>query len=423
MLLAFDGMMGSPLSRGALDGTPAPSRTSTTTRGARRRLLGLDVDSLVQRATRRTGLDDFGDTWFRQPLERLAASIDDEANLTLLGRLAARAEIAGLLDNRLLMLGDRRQHPGIAGEQIRRPLVITGLPRTGSTFLHGLLAQDPANRVPLHWELRYPSPPPEPSTRDSDRRIARAARQLRWFLRLAPDFRKIHPIGARLPEECIVALSHSFLSFEFSSNWYVPSYQEWLEQQDLLPAYAWHRRFLQQLQWKCRAERWLLKAPPHLPGMAALCATYPDVNVIVTHRNPLEVVPSVASLHVVLRRTFARDVDPRAVGREVSRMLADDIHRGFAARDGGCAPPEQFLDVWYTQLLDEPLAVVRRIYRRFDLPLSDDVVGRMERYVATHPKDQHGAHRYTLAQFGLDADVERRRYRDYWDRWHTPIAG
>jgi hypothetical protein len=389
----------------------------------RRRLLGLDVDRLLHAATRRTGLDDFGDTSFRQPLERLVDAIENEARLTLLGRIAAREELVGILENRLLLERDRRRHPGIAREEIRRPLFITGLPRSGSTFLHGLLAQDPANRVPLHWELRFPSPPPEWSTRATDRRIARAARQLKWFLRLTPEFRKIHPVGARLPEECIMILSHSFLSFEFSSNWFVPWYQDWLEQQDLRPAYRCHRRFLQQLQWRCGGDRWLLKAPPHLPGMAALCATYPDANLIITHRDPLEVVPSVASLHVVLRRTFARDVDPRAVGPEVSRMLADDIRRGFGARDGGCAPREQFLDVWYAQLMDDPLAVARRIYRHFDLPLSDDVVGRMRHYVATHPKDRHGAHVYTLAQFGLDDETERRRYRDYWDRWSTPARG
>ena len=171
--------------------------------------------------------------------------------------------------NRLMLERDRARYPGIAHERIRRPLVITGLPRSGSTFLHGLLAQDPASRVPLHWELRFPSPP-ERSTRDTDPRIERVARQIRWFFRVAPEFQKIHPVGAQLPEECVVILSHAFLSFEFSSNWFVPSYQSWLEQHDLEPAYRYHRRFLQQLQWADARERWLLKAPPHLPGLRAL---------------------------------------------------------------------------------------------------------------------------------------------------------
>jgi sulfotransferase family protein len=388
----------------------------------RRRLFRLDADRMLSVASRRTGLHDFGEPVFREPLERLVRSLEREARLNLIGGFAAREDLTGMLVNRLTMEGDRARHPGIAQQHIRRPLVITGLPRSGSTFLHGLLAQDPASRVPLHWELRFPSPPPDASTRDTDPRIDRAARHLRWFFRLAPEFRKIHQVGARLPEECVVILSHAFLSFEFSSNWFVPSYQSWLEQQDLEPAYRHHRRFLQHLQWGCPGERWLLKAPPHLPGLRALCAVYPDANVIVTHRDPLEVVASVASLHVVLRRTFSRAVDPLAVGPEVSRMLAGDIRRGFAARDDGCAPGEQFLDVWYGQLMDDPLGVVRRIYRHFDLPLTTAVDARMRAYLAANPKDRNGRHVYSLGQFGLDRDVERARYREYWERWHDPVG-
>ena len=385
-----------------------------------RRLLRLDTRRLLAAARQRTGLSDFGDPDFHEPLDRLLRSLEREAHLNFVGRVGARTDLVGMLANRLMLEADRARHPGIAAQEIRRPLFITGLPRSGSTFLHGLLAQDPAHRVPVHWELRYPSPPPERASCETDPRIERAARQLRWFFRLAPEFRKIHPVDARLPEECVVILSHSFLSFQFSSSWSVPSYQGWLEQQDLRPAYRYHRRFLQHLQWRHAAERWLLKAPPHLPGLRALFAIYPDADVIVTHRDPLEVVASVASLHVTLQRTFSDVVDPVAVGHEVTRMLAADIRRGFAARDDDCAAAERFVDVWYTQLMDDPLAVVRRIYRHFDLPLSDEAQSRMRAYLATNPKDRHGPHHYSLAQFGLDPESERARYRDYWDRWSDP---
>ncbi len=387
-----------------------------------RRFLPLDARRMLATASRRTGLEDFGDDSFRDPLARLVRSIESEARLNLIGRIAAREDLTGMLMNRLFVERDRAQHPAIAREEVRRPLVILGMPRSGSTFLHGLLARDPAYRVPLHWELRFPSPPPERETRATDPRIARAARHIRWFHRLAPEFKKIHPVGAELPEECVVVLSHAFRSFEFSSTWFVPSYQSWLEHADLEPAYRYHRRVLQHLQWRCPGDRWLLKAPPHLPGLRALCAVYRDADLVMTHRDPLEVVASVASLHVTLRRTFSRAVDPLLVGPEVSRMLADDIRRGSAARDDGCAPPERFLDVWYTQLMDDPLAVVRRIYRRFDIPLTAEADARMRAYLAAHPKDREGRHVYSLAQFGLDADVERARYRDYWDRWSTPAA-
>ena len=260
-------------------------------------------------------------------------SLASEARLNLMGRVAAREDLTRMLSNRLRLERDRHLHPEIAAEEIRRPLFIAGLPRSGSTLLYNLLAQDPANRVPLNWETMYPSPPPERATHETDPRGAQADRQIRWFGRLQPEFRKIHPVAARLPEECVVILSHTFYSFQFSSMYFVPSYQSWLERQDLRPAYHFHRRFLQHLQWRCRAERWVLKAPPHLPALDALFAVYPDAGLILTHRDPLEVVASVASLHAVLRSAFSDAVEPAAVGPEVSRMLADDIARGMQALD------------------------------------------------------------------------------------------
>jgi hypothetical protein len=279
------------------------------------------------------------------------------------------------------------------------------------------MAQDPANRVPLNWEIMYPSPPPERRTHATDPRGARAERQIRWFQRLQPEFRKIHPVGARLPEECVVILSHTFLSFQFSSMYFIPTYQSWLERQDLRPAYRFHRCFLQHLQWRCRGERWVLKAPPHLPALDALFAVYPDAGVILTHRDPLEVVPSVASLHTVLRRTFSNVVEPAAVGPEVSQMLVNDITRGIEALDRGCAPPGQVVDVRYTDLLRDPIAAVERIYAHFDLPFRSDVAARMRRFPLENWQDRNGRHEYSLEEFGLDAATERRRYRSYCERF------
>ena len=385
--------------------------------GTGRRFVRLDEEGLLAAAQRRTRLADFGDLAFRDPLQRLLHSLDTEARLNLVGRVAAREDITRVLVNRLELQRDRQQYPGIAAEEIRRPLFITGMPRSGSTLLHGLLAQDPANRVPLNWETLHPSPPPEWATHETDRRIERAEREIRWFSLLAPQFRKIHPVGARLPEECVVILSHAFLSFQFSSTYFVPSYQSWLEQQDLSPAYRFHRQFLQHLQWRCGSERWVLKAPPHLPGLRALFATYPDAGVIMTHRDPLEVVASVASLHTVLRQTFSDAVDPLQVGPEVAGLLAGDIRRGLQVLDNGCVPADRLLNVTYSALIADPLAVVRRIYAQFDLPLTAAVEARMQRFLAEHPRDRDGHHEYSLQQFGLDADRERERFRTYRERF------
>ena len=381
------------------------------------RLVQLDEERLLAEARRRADSSDFGEGEFREPLRRLLQSWDTEAELTLLGRIAARQDTTRLLVNRLRMQADRQRHPTIADEEIRQPLFVTGLPRTGTTLLHGLLAQDPANRVPLNWEVMLPSPPPERGSRGRDRRIDIIERQIRWFHRLAPEFRKIHPVGARLPEECLIINSHSFLSFQFQTSHHVPSYQSWLETQDLRPSYAMHRRVLQHLQWRARPARWVLKAPAHLYGIEAIFAVYPDAGVVFTHRDPLEVVPSMASLHTELRGTFSDGVDAHAVGREVTTRWARGIDLALGVRDGGCAPADRFLDIQYTDLVRQPLETVERLYRHFGMRFDALVEGRMRRFLLDSPKDKHGPHRYSLAQFGLDPDEERQRYRAYRERF------
>lgn len=392
-------------------------RGSRALRGPGRRYVQLDEQKLLDDARARTGLHDFGDDGFREPLRRLLASYDDEARLTLLGRIAARQDTVRLLSNRLRLVEDRRRHPEIAAQSIHQPLFITGLPRTGTTLLHGLLAQDPANRAPLNWEMMFPSPPPGRPGAHRDRRAEMAARQIRWFHRLAPDFQRIHPIGARLPEECLIITSHAFLSFQFQTSHRVPSYQAWLEAQDLRPAYHQHREFLQQLQWQAPPRHWVLKAPAHLYGIDAIFAAYPDAGVVLTHRDPLEVVASVASLHSVLRDTFSDGVDPFEVGAEVCQRWSAGIARALHDRDSGRVPSERFADVLYADLLRDPIGIVRQLYARFDRHLTPAAEERMRRFLAMHPKDKFGRHHYSLEQFGLDAATVRKQFRDYRRRF------
>lgn len=382
-----------------------------------KRYVQLDEQRLLDDALARTGLSDFGDLGFLQPLRRLLESYEAEAGLTLLGRIAARQDTVRLLSNRLRLHEDRRRHPEIAAQRIEAPLFVTGLPRTGTTLLHGLLAQDPGNRAPLNWEMIFPSPPPERAARRRDRRIDLAERQIRWFHRLAPEFQHIHPIGARLPEECLIVTSHSFLSFQFQTSHRVPGYQRWLEAQNLGPAYRQHRELLQQLQWHGPPRQWVLKAPAHLFGIDALFATYPDARVIMTHRDPLEVVGSVASLHTVLRATFSDTVDASEIGAEVCQRWAAGITRALRARDRGDIPGDRCADVMYADLVRDPIAAVRRLYARFDRPLTTTAEDRMRRFLAAHPKDRFGPHRYSLAQFGLEAERIREQYRSYRDRF------
>ncbi|HEV7730700.1 MAG TPA: sulfotransferase [Candidatus Binatia bacterium] len=379
-------------------------------------LVRLEAPSLIDEARRKARLDDFDEDGFREAFTRIIESFEHESGLSLLGRIAARQDLVRLLTSRLQLVDDRRRHPDIAAEPVRRPLFVTGLPRTGTTLLHGLLAQDPANRAPLHWESAFPSPPERTRSR-VQQRIDLAARQLRWFHRLNPDIRRMHAIGAKLPEECLMITSHSFLSYQFQTSHHVPSYQAWLESHDLLACYDWHRRFLQHLQWRGRGERWVLKAPAHLFGLPALFATYPDAGVVFTHRDPTEVAASLASLTTVLRRTFSDEVDPRAVGAEMTDRWARGIYKALSDRDGGCGRSEQFLDVRYADLVRDPMGTVRHLYAHYDMPFTDVAEDRMRRFLAANPKDKNGQHDYTLGDFGLDVDAERVRYRQYAERF------
>jgi hypothetical protein len=378
---------------------------------------GLTQERLISSACRKTGFDDFGALSFHEPLRRLIDSMETEADLNPVGRLAAREDLIRLLANDLLMEEDRKRNPAIAEEEIGRPVIITGLPRTGTTLLHSLLALDPANRVPVTWETMYPSPPPEASTCNTDRRIRQVEGQIRWFRRLVKGFERIHPVGPCLPEECLIILSHSFMSYQFETTYRLPSYLEWLEGADLREAYEVHRRFLQHLQWRCAGKRWVLKAPAHMFAFEAMFRVYEDACVVMTHRDPIEVSASNASLTATLRSAFSDGVDPLEVGPECSRRWAEAIDRAVRSRDGSCAPAERFVDIYYSDLISDPAGAVRMVYRSFDLPLPDGMEERIRGFLGKNPKDRFGKHRYRLEEFGLDREGEERRYASYRERF------
>lgn len=377
--------------------------------------LRVEEPALLDAACRQAGLDDFGGDAFREPLHRLLDSITREARPNLMGRLAARQEILQLLVNRLYLQRDRKAHPEIAAQKITSPLFIVGLPRTGTTLLHSLLAQDPQNRVPLTWEVMYPSPPDQT---DVKQRIARAKSNLAWLDRLAPDFKSIHLTGAEIPQECVAIMSHVFMSDEFDTLFNVPSYREWFEGGDIRPAYACHRQFLQHLQFRRPANRWVLKAPAHMLSLGALFETYPDARIVQTHREPLEVIASTASLTVVLRSVFSDHVYPALIGREMSEFWAKMLETFMDLRKNH--PPQQFLDLDYAEIVRAPLDAVRRLYDHFGSTFTPEAEQRMRDFLAKNPKDKHGAHRYTMSQFALSPAAESPRFARYRERFNIP---
>ncbi len=380
-------------------------------------LVRLDDSAFLAEATARTTLEDFGDARFRDALRRLLASLESEASLTVLGRWMVRTDVLRLLENRLRMTDVHRRHPEIADGAVTAPLFILGLPRTGTSILHELIAQDPASRVPMTWEVMHPWPPPEAATFETDPRIAAVETHFAGIDRVLPDFKKIHPMGARLPQECVALTAHDFATMIHHTTHRVPSYQAWLEDTDLRWVYASHRRQLQYLQWKAPASRWVLKSPGHLWALDTLLDVYPDARLVQAHRDPLKVVASLTSLVTVLRSLASDDVDPLEIARDWTARLARGLERTMRVREEHRVPASQVFDVHFRDLMADPIAMVKRIYAHFGMTLGPEAEARMRRFLAENPSDKHGTHRYTLVAAGLDVDAERARYRAYQERF------
>lgn len=380
-------------------------------------LIRLDETDLMARAARSSGLSDFGDDAFREPLRLLLDGFEREARLTTLGRAIARTDIVRLLENRLHIVDTLKHEPAITQASIRSPIFIIGLPRTGTTILHQLLAQDPANRVPMSWEVQNVWPPPERATYDSDPRIAIVEKHFSGVDRIIPGFKQMHPMGALLPQECVALMAHDFATMIFHTTHNVPTYQAWLETSDMRWLYASHKRQLQYLQWRCPADRWVLKSPGHLWMLEALLAIYPDARIVQTHRDPLKVIASLTSLVTYLRSMASDHHDPLAIAADWSARLGRGLENTMRVRDQAQLDGQRIFDMQFGEFIADEVAMVRRIYDHFGIDFSADAEARMRRFLAANPADKHGRHRYTLADAGLDAATERRRYAAYQERF------
>lgn len=395
----------------------APVRMFNLIGGGLRRvgvtLVDLSAQSLCNAAMRRSGLTDFGDQSFREPLEVLVRSLETEARLNTFGRVHARGYITNALSNRLMLEDWWTRHPEILTGTIRRPLYILGLPRTGTSLLLKLLASDPTSRWLAFWEAHEPCPPPSRDTYANDPRRRRAARRVRMLDYLAPDFRGIHEFESDGPEECYPLLANTLIGAQYSWMFDIPGYDAWLSACDMKPAYAYYRRQLLLLQWHWPGQHWVLKSPVHLFALDALLASFPDARIIQLHRDPAKVVASLCSLVATTRAVATDTIDNAALGARVVEGLVEGLDRCMRARQG--ADPVQVCDVQYVDLLRDPLATARDIYQRFGLTLDAQAQARMKQCLEESPQHKHGVHRYSLEQWGLSADGVRRQFARYRD--------
>lgn len=387
-----------------------------------------DEDAVLAAAAAASGLDDFGDAPFREPLRVLLASYAT-APVHRAGAQILRDGVVRSLVNRLRAQHWRKTHPEIADEVIAAPLVVVGMMRSGTTLVQRMLASDPRHYCTYGFESLEPAPrlgvlPDEP-----DPRIADALAREQATRAHAPEYFAIHPTYATQAEEEIMFLADAFLSHVPEASCDVPAYRAWLDRQDFSPAYRHLHRTLQLLQWEKkrrgqRRRRWVLKTPAHLGYLDDLLATFPDAHVIHLHRDPVETIASGASLNATLWRMTTADVDPHEVGRQWLARMRWTNERAMAARDRMPDAAARFTDVSFRAAMADPLAQIERIYARSrartGIELTTEAREAMLAWRAADAREKLVKHAYTPEQFGLTRERIRDAFAAYVDRFVPP---
>ena len=376
-------------------------------------------ERLVATACEEAGSDDFGDGGWQPGLDRLTDGLVNEARLSAIGVEIAYLDLMRALKNRLGVIAWRKEHPEIAREPVIAPIVIVGQPRTGTTILYDLLAQDPDLRAPLTWEVDAPCPVPQPETYHNDPRIAQTQASIELSEQIIPGFLAFHPMGALVGQECVRITASEFTSMIFSVQYRLPSYYRWLlYEADHAGAYRFHRIFLQHLQSGVSGQ-WLLKSPAHLWHLDALLTEYPDALIVQTHRDPLNVISSIAALTHHLRRMGTDDSNIAECAAQSYEEVVVGLGREMALRDSRAVPAERVIDVLFTDFVNDPLTTITDIYQKLGRELRPDTAQKMRYFLAAHPGDGGGG-RYTWSDTGLDAAEVRDRVSAYQDSYGVP---
>lgn len=383
-------------------------------------MVPLDVGSLVDAARRETGLHDMGDPDWEEPLGVLVHALESEAELNLMGRLATRSELLLFIRNRLHVTDLVKNNPEITRQPVEAPIIITGLPRTGTSILQEVLHQDPRLRSPLFWETYFTGEAARSGSTDA---AAQRVGDLiaRQWIRVTPQIQTMHETAGHIPAEDASVWNYSFISDAIMSFYQIPSYHAWVNQADPMIIYKYHRLALQVLQWKQPGRRWFGKTLYHLGCLPKLFEAYPDASVIHTHRDPLRSMASVTNL----LRTFYwarsdQDFDQPGFAEIITGpATAARLEQVMQWRDDGTIPNDRIVDSRYQDLVEDPAAAARKIYDRLDIPFSDEDAGRITAYLAFKPKHKHGVHAYRTM---TPEQVARTRpyFKRYQERHNVP---
>lgn len=367
---------------------------------------------ILENARRASGFE-VRDPMFLEGLERLVHGLETHARLSAFGRLAMRGTVQRLADSRARVERALAEHPGIGNEEVQAPVFIVGMPRSGTTILHALLHLDRGHRAPRCWECLLPHPAPGLEDHEDNQRIETVRKEFDQVFRLVPDFRRKHYMTADSPQECVGVTALNFTSFQYVAMAWLPEYLDWLAKADQVRNLRWHRRFLQFLQsGGVPSRRWLLKSPVHMMRLRALFEVYPDARVIVTHRHPKSLVPSVASLISSMRSFYSDHEDTPRTGREQLLIWADYFAR-FLRDRRELDREEQMVDVFFDDFVKDQMSVVDAIYTRFGWDLRSEDRRRMKRFLQEERRGKHGVHEYSLDRMGMTRAEIENEYAHY----------
>lgn len=376
----------------------------------------LDEASLIALASQATGLTDLGSVDLKPGLRSLIDTYEQNA-FDERGRKRNHRRLVGLLSTRLQLEDWWKRYPEVLERPIEAPLVLTGLPRSGTSALFNLLSRDALSRSLKLWETQFPYPPegwtparrgaPDPRRDAIDAYYAKGRAK-------NPDFTQIHFASADTPEECVLIQTYAFGGVQHGVEVLMEPYASWFRAQDQRLVYDIERRILQLLDWQRPGDRWILKSPAHMWGIDALTETFPDAGVIWSHRTPIEAIASMCSMTRTLMKT-RKDLELVKLGPLVMDFYATSLERGLAARDG--VDPARFIDVSHDEFVRDNMGVAMRIYDHFDLELTGEAKRSMEIYSQAHTKDHHGSHAYDLETFGLSTGEVRERFAAYAEQF------
>ena len=376
----------------------------------------INANEILDQAKSETGLSDLGEPLFFEGLNKLIDSINNEASLNEIGIQAQPIRIQGLLSNRLRFEEDLKKFPEILDQEIIAPIVIVGLPRTGSTMTHRLLASDPNHTAMLWWEGRYPALLPGEKRGDIETRMELGKAEVDAVVAASPEALDIHPWDYKGADEEILLLEHNFLSTVPESFMALPSYSEWIEDQDHTLAYEDLKKFIQYLQWQNpgrEKKRWVLKSPHHLGFIDKMISVFPDAKIIQTHRDPIKTVPSFCSMCANLFEPLTTNFDKVFIGKHWSNKLTRALNHCMNISE---QHPDNFLDLEFLNMIKDPIDEMKKIYEFIGESFGEKTEVAMEAWREEN-KHEMGAHKYSLEEYDLTESQINNNFAKYQQKY------